>query len=111
MCSVTVNFAPPTAESVYAYLVAKGLPMTGLIAYNASTDPNHLLGRPTGYLSKCAWQDTRIDQSDQSSDPGGVEWGGSLEVFGTAGQATERAASLYGSALTGSGTFTPDTAV
>jgi plastocyanin len=127
-CTLTLNFAAPTASSVTAYVQAKGLPITGLIVYNASTDPNHLLGRPTGYLSKDAWQDPRIDQSDQPSDPGGVEWGGGFEVFSTTQAAQERASyissidqasSLFGSEydyLLGpilmriSGTFTPTTA-
>jgi hypothetical protein len=46
-CALTLNFAAPSASSVTAYLQAKGLPITGLIVFNASTDPNHLLGRPT----------------------------------------------------------------
>jgi hypothetical protein len=93
-CSVTASFMAPTAESVTAYLTAKGIPITGVISYNASTDPNHLLGRPAGYLSKTAWQDTRIDQTDQSAAPGGVQWGGSIEVFSTAAQANSRATYL-----------------
>jgi plastocyanin len=127
-CAVAANFVPPTAESVEAYVAAKGLPMVGLIAFTSATDPNHLLGRPTGYLSKVAWQDTRIDQTNQPSDPGGIEWGGGIEVFGTAEQAKSRAGYLIsietadpivGSEydyllgpilLRVSGTFTPDTA-
>jgi hypothetical protein len=127
-CAVTATFAAPTAETVEAYLATKGLPIYGVIAYTAATDPNHLLGRPTGYLSKVAWQDNRIDQTDQSSDPGGVEWGGGIEVFSTAAQATTRATYLntvlsadpaLGSEydyllgpilLRVSGTFTPTTA-
>ena len=93
-CSVTLDFAPPTASTVTTYLQAKGLPITGLIVYTSATDPNHLLGRPTGYLSRVAWQDPRIDQSNQSSDPGGIEWGGGIEVFSTAQGAEERASYL-----------------
>ena len=80
-CSVIGQFAPPTAETVYAMLQRAGLPVTGLIAYDATSDPNHLLGRANGYSSKIAWQDTRVDQSDQVDSPGDVEWGGSIEVF------------------------------
>jgi hypothetical protein len=90
-CALTLNFAAPTAESVESYLAAKGLPITGVVAFDASTDPNHLLGRPNGYLSKVAWQDPRIPQTNQSSDPGGIEWGGGIEVFPTAAAATARA--------------------
>jgi hypothetical protein len=127
-CALTLNFAPPTASSLTTYLQAKGLPITGLIVYDSSTDPNHLLGRPTGYLSKDAWQDPRIDQSDQSSEPGGIQFGGGFEVFSTAQAAQERASyistldqssSLFGSEydyvlgpilMRISGTFTPTTA-
>lgn len=127
-CALTLNFAPPTAASVTAYLQAKGLPMQGLVVYDASTDPNHLLGRPTGYVSKDAWQDPRIDQTYQASAPGGIQWGGGIEVFSTSQGAQERASYLTGiyqsSSLFGSeydyllgpilmrvsGTFTPDTA-
>lgn len=80
-CKLSGTFAAPTAETTLAFLQARGLPITGVIAYNATTDPNHLLGRPNGYLSKVAWQDTRLSQTGQSADPGGVEWGGSIEVF------------------------------
>ena len=93
-CALTLSFAAPTAESVESYLAAKGLPITGVVAFDASTDPNHLLGRPNGYLSKVAWQDPRIPQTDQSSDPGGIEWGGGIEVFPTAAAATSRASYL-----------------
>ena len=93
-CAFALNFAPPTASTVEAYIQAKGLPITGLIVYNASTDPNHLLGRPNGYLSKVAWQDTRIPQTDQADDPGGVEWGGGIEVYPTAQGAQDRASYL-----------------
>lgn len=93
-CGLTLNFAAPTAESVESYLAAKALPITGVVAFDASTDPNHLLGRPNGYQSKVAWQDPRIPQTDQSSDPGGIEWGGGIEVFATAAAATSRASYL-----------------
>lgn len=87
--------APPalTASSVYAALQGAGLPVSGLIVYTAATDPNHLLGRPTGYLSKCAWSDARVPAAD-ATDPssGDVGNGGSVEVFSTAAEATARAA-------------------
>jgi hypothetical protein len=90
-CAFALSFAPPTASSVVTYLQAKGLPISGLIAYDASTDPNHLLGRPNGYLSKVAWQDTRIPQTYQADSPGAVEWGGGIEVYSTAQGAQNRA--------------------
>jgi hypothetical protein len=90
-CSVSGQFIPPTASSVLAFIQAKGLPITGITTYDENTDPNHLLGRPNGYLSKVAWQDTRVDQTDQPDDPGGVEYGGSIEVFANSTKALARA--------------------
>lgn len=50
--------------------------------YTEETDPNHLLGRPNGYLSKATFEDTRIKQNDVLGySPGDVEAGGSVEVF------------------------------
>ena len=43
-----------------------------LTAYNAATDPNHLLGRQGGYTSKINWSN------------------GSIEVFSTQAQAQKR---------------------
>jgi hypothetical protein len=81
---------------VAAKLSAAGLPVTGLIVYNASTDPNSLLGRPGEYTSKVAWVDTGIPSSDRNpSDAGGIENGGGIEVFPTASEARTRAAYLY----------------
>ena len=34
---------------------AAGLPIASVTVYNATTDPNHLLGRQGGYTSKVAW--------------------------------------------------------
>ena len=43
-CAVIGQFVPPTAETVYAILPSSGLSVTGLVSYDATTDPNHLLG-------------------------------------------------------------------
>jgi hypothetical protein len=81
-----------TASSVYAALQAAGLPVSGLIVYTAATDPNHLLGRPLGYLSKCAWSDSRVPAADTAGlSSGDVGFGGGVEVFSTAAEATARA--------------------
>jgi len=95
-CFAQGLFSTPTASSVFNALQAAGLPVSGLIVYNESSDPNELLGRQNGYLSKVAWQDNRIDQTNQSSDPGGVEWGGSIEVFSNKAEATTRAQYVSG---------------
>lgn len=62
------------------------------ITYTARNDPNHLLGRPNGYVSKTAFLDTRINQSQFThADLGGVDPGGSVEYFSTANLAAHRA--------------------
>jgi hypothetical protein len=81
-----------TASSVYSALQAAGLPVSRLIVYTAATDPNHLLGRPGGYLSKCAWSDSRVPAADTAGlSPGDIGFGGGVEVFSTAAEATARA--------------------
>ena len=56
----------------------------GLIVYTVKTDPNHLMGRQNGYASKVAWVDPRAVKAgagNPSSDRGGIEFGGGIEVF------------------------------
>jgi len=87
---------PVTAETVEARFKAAGLPVSKVIVYNATTDPNDLLGRPRGYNEKIDWVDGRVDKTEVlGTDRGGVERGGSLEVFATTRAAALRAAYLY----------------
>jgi hypothetical protein len=80
-----------TAAEVVAELRAHGLPVKGIVVYNATTDPNHLLGRPSGYTSKAAWLDSRIKPSQASdSSAGSVDLGGSVEVYPTPAGAEAR---------------------
>jgi len=67
------------ANAITTQLQAAGLPMSDVIVYDETTDPNNLLGRPNGYLSKTAFKDSRCTQDD--TDPGGIENGGGIEVF------------------------------
>lgn len=90
--TATPTPGPVTAAQVYQSLVSDGLPLSGLIVYTAATDPNHLLGRPNGYTSKCAWVDSRIPASDVTGlVKGDPSRGGSVEVFPTAAGAVARA--------------------
>jgi len=76
---------------------AAGLPITGVIVYNATTDPNHLLGRQDEYTSKDAWVDpaaVAAGAGDPNSDPGGIEFGGGIEAFSTVADAQARLAYL-----------------
>jgi hypothetical protein len=84
--------AASDAAAVVARLKAAGLPVDSVIVYTAETDPNHLLGRPGGYLSKAGFADTRIDPKDAKDDSrGAVDLGGDIEVFADAGGANARA--------------------
>jgi hypothetical protein len=96
--TTTTGAAPTTtaASRVAAKLKAAGLPVNRLIVWNASTDPNHLLGRPGEYTSKVAWVDPDVPASDADpSDVGGIENGGGVEVFPTAAEARARAVYLF----------------
>jgi hypothetical protein len=81
---------------------AAGLPITGVIVYSATTDPNHLLGRQGEYTSKDAWVDpaaVTAGAGSPSSNPGGIEFGGGIEVFSTVADAEARLAYLAGLAI------------
>jgi hypothetical protein len=58
------------------------------VVYTAANDPNKLLGRPNGYLSKAAFADTRI--SDRVYPADSIELGGSVEVFANEQAARDR---------------------
>lgn len=84
--SATVTSKAParisTAEDVVTALRAAGLPIGNMIVYDATTDPNTLLGRPNGYTSKTAFTDTRISGTD-TTDEFDISNGGSVEYFAT----------------------------
>lgn len=72
---------------------------TASVVYDATTDPNHLLGRPGGYTSKATFTDSRIDPEDTAGAPrGAVELGGSIEVFPAQEGAEARKAYIDGNA-------------
>lgn len=80
---------PRTAEDVTKYLSTR-VPTSKLTkAYNAEDDPNRLLGRPNGYLSKTAFSDSRV-RNVQTYPPDAIERGGSVEVFADEAGATAR---------------------
>jgi hypothetical protein len=90
---VTISATPESvtldANAITMGLQTAGLPLSDVIVYNETTDPNNLLGRPNGYLSKTAFKDSRCTQDD--SDPGGIENGGGIEVFADHAGAKARA--------------------
>jgi hypothetical protein len=97
---VPATAAPAQAASasvLAARMKAAGLPVGKLTVYTAASDPNHLLGRQGEYTSKVAWIDSRTISAgagDPSADPGGIEFGGSIEVFANVADAAARAAYL-----------------
>ena len=50
-----------TAEDVVNALKNGGLPIGETEVYDATTDPNHQIGRPNGYTSKANFSDTRFE--------------------------------------------------
>jgi hypothetical protein len=98
------------ASALAARLKAAGMPVTHLIVYTPSTDPNHELGRQGGYTSKVAWVDRRAVKAYQDGlkqdqlgfspglpgDRGSVDNGGGIEVFPTAAEARARADFIRG---------------
>lgn len=76
--------AAPSASSIVHSFVSYGFPVDNIVIYDSTTDPNQLLGRPDGYLSKASFADTKLDQI--GSDP----VGGTVEVFDSASAAKSR---------------------
>jgi hypothetical protein len=80
-----------TAEQVAIRLRDVGVPLHTAVVYDASSDPNQLLGKPGGYASKIAFTDARTGVSPArvtTKDP--VEQGGSIEVFADQATASSR---------------------
>ena len=78
-----------SAQQLVLELRASGLPIGKIKVYTASTDGNHLLGRPGQYTGKVSFRDRRIRDGGAGY---AVSSGGSLEVFATSGDARRRAA-------------------
>ena len=95
LASVAIGSAPGapasgrSAEQLVLELRASGLPIGKIKVYTASTDGNHLLGRPGQYTGKVSFRDRRIRDGGAGY---AVSSGGSLEVFATSGDARRRAA-------------------
>jgi hypothetical protein len=78
------------AQEVVKAIVAKVPSAKASISYTDVTDPNHLLGRPNGYLSKSTFVDNRVPNDNTASSLGDVKVGGSVEVFSDAAGALGR---------------------
>lgn len=68
---------PLTSEEIVAAFKEAGLPVGTVEVYDASTDPNELLGRPGQYTAKFNFADTGLEQYGEDLR------GGSLESFGS----------------------------
>jgi hypothetical protein len=79
---------PPTAEQVTNQLATQVHTASLTTVFTAETDPDKLLGRPGGYLSKTEFADSRI-KADPAA-PDGMNRGGSVEVFADTNGATKR---------------------
>ncbi|MEU5905334.1 hypothetical protein ABZ780_13285 [Micromonospora sp. NPDC047467] len=75
---VTAAAAPLTAEQVLANLTAAKLGLTAGAAQDEDTDPNDLLGRPNGYLSRAS---ADLPGGDKDADKYGIDRGLVIEVF------------------------------
>lgn len=81
-CGGSTKSSSPDAAAVMAKLKAGGLPVANIAVVTAADDPNQMLGRPSMYVSKDTFTDTRIDPSKaRDNSAGAVDLGGSVEVF------------------------------
>lgn len=73
---------PPTAAQIVARIAECVPDATPGVIYTPDTDPNHIMGRPGGYVSKASFTDQRIDpEGAGNAKKGSVRLGGSVEVF------------------------------
>jgi hypothetical protein len=75
------------AKGVANALATAGLPVTNIVAQDENTDPNNLLGRPGGYLSRASFD---VPGGDKDAEQHSVERGGVVEVFLDAAAAQAR---------------------
>lgn len=77
------------AAAITAKLAKAGLPVKLTVTYTAATDPNGKLGRPHQYMSKTAFDDSRVaDLPKAKEDESGgrrdsISHGGTVETFST----------------------------
>lgn len=92
-CGSSQSATTSTPQTLIAKFKTAGLPVASTYTFTAENDPNHLLGRPNGYVAKMAWTDSRIKASDPGANdsPGGVGGGGSIEQYPDHGGAKSRA--------------------
>jgi hypothetical protein len=90
--SPTATAAPAAtawdARTVLAKLTAGGLPISNGAVQDENSDPNHLLGRPGGYLSRASFD---VPGGDTEAPQFSIDRGGVVEVWPDAAAAKRRA--------------------
>jgi hypothetical protein len=61
-------------------LKAAGLPLSNEAVQDENTDPNNLIGRPNGYLSRASFD---LPGGDTNGEKHDIDRGGVIEVFPT----------------------------
>jgi hypothetical protein len=97
-CSTPTRFASHlNAQQIVARLAQHIPTVAPRVVYTADTDPDHLLRRPGGYLSKASFVDTRISNPGLAGYPAGaVERGGCVETYADVIEASHRMAYIQG---------------
>jgi len=85
-----------TTEEIVQTLIAAGLPIARYETYDASTDPNELMGRPHAYVDKTNFFDSRIGTNSYSDC-------GMLEIFKNEEDASARNSYIDNLMLSGLG--------
>lgn len=84
--------APQDAAGIIAAMAQRDSHLTASVTYTATTDENHLLGRPGQYTSKSTFTDDQISTEDKEGyDPGDIDLGGGIEAFANAKDTQSRA--------------------
>lgn len=114
--------APPAASKPAAgdaktvtLKLATAIPTVKLtVTYDGTTDPNQRLGRPHQYLSKTAFDDSRVSGTSKAAEEAGssgrdsICYGGTVEVFATVEDAQAWAKSVGAVTQALSGLEAPD---
>ncbi|PMR62150.1 hypothetical protein C1A38_05295 [Verrucosispora sp. ts21] len=85
---MSTSAAPLDAQAVLTRLTAAKVGLTGGAVQTEDTDPNDLLGRPNGYLSRAS---ADMPGGDPEGDKYTIDRGMVIEVFPTAADADRRA--------------------
>lgn len=109
-CSAEMNQpAAPDVRAIIQRFIDADLPVGRVVVYDASTDPNSMLGRPKSYTAKASFADTRISQTDDEEIPRG----GTIEIFANSADAKSRYdyVSAFDGSIFGSYQYLHDTAL